>query len=483
MNKRAVFHLVSYMTFVIGVAIMGCAGVSYYYDEAVRVQMSLLYSGVISVTCAAVLGTLTRCEINLTRRDGFGIVTFGWVFATIFGSLPYILSGVIPNPVSAIFETMSGFTTTGASILSDLENIPRGIHFWRALTHWFGGMGVLVLCVAILPFLGVGGMQIYRAEMPGPSKDRLTPRITTTAKLLWGVYALLTLAETLLLKFIGKMGWFDSLCHTFGTMATGGFSTRSASVGSFDSVAVDIILIVFMFLAGVNFSLHYHALTGKPGRYFRDPEFRFYFIFLVAASLFITFNVWFAGAASFGRCLRDATFTATSVITTTGFCTADFDQWPNASRLLLVVMMFIGGCAGSTGGGMKVVRVFIMFKKMVRELKQFMRPSAVIQMKLGGKPVEQEIISHISAFFSIFVLIFAIGSFIMTFFTPNLETATTCVIATLGNIGPGLNAVGATQNYSAISPLGQGILTVFMLLGRLELYTVLILFLPSFWRR
>ena len=272
MNKRAVFHLVSYMTFVIGIAIMGCAGVSHHYDESLKVQLSLLYSGIITVVCAAIAASLTRGEINLSRRDGFGIVTFGWVSATLFGSLPYILSGVIPHPVSAMFETMSGFTTTGASILTDLENIPRGIHFWRALTHWFGGMGVLVLCVAILPFLGVGGMQIYRAEMPGPSKDRLTPRIATTAKLLWGVYALLTLVETLLLKFVGKMGWFDSLCHAFGTMATGGFSTRSASVGAYDSGVVDVIIIVFMFLAGINFSLHYHALTGKPGRYRRSQQ-------------------------------------------------------------------------------------------------------------------------------------------------------------------------------------------------------------------
>ena len=483
MNKRAVFHLVSYMTLVIGIAILGCAGISWYYDDPVDVRMSLVWSGAITILFAAVVGVLTRGDINLSRRDGFGVVTFGWLSATLFGSLPYLFSGVIPHPVSAMFETMSGFTTTGASVLSQLETIPYGIHFWRALTHWFGGMGVLVLCVAILPFLGVGGMQIYRAEMPGPSKDRLTPRITTTAKLLWGVYALLTLVEALLLKFAGGMEWFDAWCHTFGTMATGGFSTHSASVGYFDSAVIDTILIVFMFLAGINFSLHYHALTGKPGRYFKDPEFRFYFIFLACASLFITFNIWADGAASLGRCFRDATFTATSILTTTGFCTADFDQWPNASRLLLVVMMFMGGCAGSTGGGMKIVRVFIMFKKMVRELRLFMRPSAVIQIKLGGKPVEQEIISHISAFFAIFILIFSIGSFIMTFFTPDLETAATSVIATLGNIGPGLNAVGATQNYAAISPLGQGILTVFMLLGRLELYTVLILFLPGFWKK
>lgn len=483
MNKRAVFHLVSYMTLVIGVAMILCAGISYLYDEPLRVQLDLIYSGAIAIVCAAIVGFLTRGDINLSRRDGFGIVTFGWISATIFGSLPYIFSDVIDHPVSAMFETMSGFTTTGASVLSDLENIPRGIHFWRALTHWFGGMGVLVLCVAILPFLGVGGMQIYRAEMPGPSKDRLTPRIATTAKLLWGVYALLTVVEILLLKFAGGMDWFDSACHAFGTMATGGFSTRSASVGAYDSAMIDGIVTVFMFLAGVNFSLHYYALTGKPQRYFKDPEFRFYAIFIICATLFLTFNIWFDGFATFGRCLRDAAFTATSIMTTTGFATADFDQWPNASRLLLVAMMFMGGCAGSTGGGMKIVRVFIMFKKMLRELKLFMRPSAVIQMKLGGKPVEQEIISHISAFFAIFVLIFAVGSFIMTFFTPNLETAATSVIATLGNIGPGLNAVGATQNYAGISPLGQGILTFFMLLGRLELYTVLILFLPSFWKR
>jgi trk system potassium uptake protein TrkH len=485
MNKRAVFHLVAYMTLVIGIAMIACAGISYGYGEELSVQMSLIKSGLIAIGVAAVVGFFTRGEINLSRRDGFGIVTFGWISAMIFGSLPYIFSGVIEHPVSAMFETMSGFTTTGASVLSNLEEIPRGIHFWRALTHWFGGMGVLVLCVAILPFLGVGGMQIYRAEMPGPSKDRLTPRIATTAKLLWGVYALMTVVEALLLKFVGGMDWFDSFCHAFGTMATGGFSTRSASVGAYDSAIIDTIITIFMFLAGVNFSLHYYALTGKPGRYFKDPEFRFYAIFILFATFFLTFNIWSHGWAdgSLTRCFRDSAFTATSIITTTGFGTADFDQWPNASRLLLVAMMFMGGCAGSTGGGMKIVRVFIMFKKMLRELKLFMRPSAVIQMKLGGKPVEQEIISHIAAFFAIFILIFTVGSFIMTFFTPDLETAATSVVATLGNIGPGLKAVGVTQNFAGIPPLGQGILTFFMLLGRLELYTVLILFLPSFWKK
>lgn len=488
MNKRAVFHLVATVTLVIGLSMGLCAVLSIFWDDPAWSWRSLLNASAITSLFAAALLLLTRGDINLSRRDGFGIVTFGWLFASVFGALPYILSGVIPHPVAAIFETMSGFTTTGASVLPDgnfqtLESIPRGIMFWRALTHWFGGMGVLVLCVAILPFLGVGGMQIYRAEMPGPSKDRLTPRITTTAKLLWGVYALLTLAEVLALKFIGGMCWFNAVCHTFATMATGGFSTRTASVGAFDSGIVDCIIIFFMFAAGVNFSLHYYALTGKPGRYWKDPEFRCYFIFWAVTGLILTFNIWGSVYSDFLDALRTAFFQGTSILTTTGFVTADFDLWPQASRILLVLMMFVGGCAGSTGGGIKMVRVFIMWKKVLKEIRQFMRPQAVLRVKLGGKAVDDDAVSHIVAFFTIFVLVFALGSFLMTFYTPDLETAATSVIATLGNIGPGLSAVGATQNFAAIPAPGQALLVLFMLLGRLELYTVLIVFLPSFWKK
>lgn len=488
MNRRAAFHLVSMVTLVIGVAMGLCSVLSRYWNDPAWAQHSLLLSSAITVVFAIVLLFLTRGDINLSRRDGFGVVTFGWIFAAGFGAMPYIVSGVIADPVGAVFESMSGFTTTGASVLPDgnfktLESIPRGILFWRALTHWFGGMGVLVLCVAILPFLGVGGMQLYRAEMPGPSNDRLTPRITTTAKLLWGVYALLTLLEILLLKFAGKMNWFDSFCHTFATMATGGFSTRTASVGAYDSAVVDGIIIVFMFIAGANFSLHYYALTGKPGRYFKDPEFRFYFLFWLFCGLFIGVNVCGSVYPGLSKALRSGFFQATSILTTTGFVTEDFDVWPQASRMLLVLMMVVGGCAGSTGGGMKMVRIFIMWKTMIKEVHQFMRPQAVMQVKLGGKPVEGEVVSHIAAFFIIFVVVFGLATFLMTFFTADLETAASSVIATISNIGPGLNAVGATQNYAAIPRPGQVILTLCMLLGRLELYTVLILFLPSFWKR
>lgn len=483
MNKRAVFHLVAYMTLFIGLAITACAEVSHVCGDAPAVRRAFLLAGGVTLAVSLAAGALTRGDLNLGRRDGFAVVTLGWLSAALFGALPYLFTGVIAHPVPALFETVSGFTTTGASVLDNLESLPRGILFWRALTHWLGGMGVLVLCVAILPFLGVGGMQLYRAEMPGPFKDRLTPHIATTAKLLWAVYLLLTVAQTVLLKGVGGMGWFDSVCHSFATVATGGFSTRTASVAAYDSAAVDTIITVFMFLAGINFSLHHFALIGRPGRYVRDPECRAYFLFLVGCCLFLTVNIWVAGYGAFTRCLRDAFFSGTSILTSTGFCTADFDRWPGASRLLLVFMMLTGACAGSTGGGIKVVRVMIVFKKILRETRLFMRPAAAIQVKLGPRPVDSDLVLHVSAFVVIYFVIFALGSFLMTFFTPDLETATTSVIASLSNVGPGLSAVGPVRNYAAIPLAGQGVLTVCMLLGRLELYTVLVLLFPSCWRR
>jgi trk system potassium uptake protein TrkH len=350
------------------------------------------------------------------------------------------------------------------------------------MTHFFGGMGVLVLCVAILPFLGVGGMQIYRAEMPGPSKDRLTPRIATTAKLLWGVYVFLCVVEAALLR-LGGMSWFDAFCHAFATMATGGFSTRTASVAAYNSVYIESVIILFMFLAGVNFALNYRALRGRPLCYFRDPEFRFYLGALLTATAAIFVNIYRSVYPSLGHAVRAALFQATSIMTTTGFCTEDSDCWPGASKIILVLLMFIGGCAGSTGGGMKNIRVFVLLKKVLREIRLFMQPQAVLKVKIGLEPVSQEVISHISAFFIVFVLVFAGGALAMTLFTPDLQTAVTSVIATLGNIGPGFGAVGAVQNYAAIPAGGKVCLTALMLLGRLELYTVLIVLLPSFWRR
>ena len=343
-------------------------------------------------------------------------------------------------------------------------------------------MGVLVLCVAILPFLGVGGMQIYRAEMPGPSKDRLTPRITSTAKLLWGVYVMLSAIEAVLLHFAG-MTWYDALCHTFTTMSTGGFSTRTASIGAFESGIIEAIIIVFMFLAGVNFALHFRALRGNARSYFRDPEFRFYLIAWLAACVFLGLNTWKSIYASLGEALRAGFFQGTAIMTTTGFCTADFELWPNASRLLLVLLMFIGGSAGSTSGGMKCVRMYVVLKVALREIRLFMRPKAVLQIKMGGQLVEKDVVTNIAAFFIIFMLLFGAATIVMTAYLPDLESAGSAVIATLGNIGPGLGAVGPTQNFAAVPESGKLFLTGLMLLGRLELYTVLVLFFPGFWKK
>ncbi|NQU41176.1 MAG: TrkH family potassium uptake protein [Lentisphaerae bacterium] len=482
MNVRPVLQLVAFMLMVLGLAIGLCDGVAWYYNDPWSARIGLLASAGIVMAVGLITFVLTRGSVELSRRDGFGIVTFGWLAAALFGSLPFILTGVITDPVAAVFETMSGFTTTGASVLSDLEAVPRGVLFWRAMTHFFGGMGVLVLCVAILPFLGVGGMQIYRAEMPGPSKDRLTPRIATTAKLLWGVYVLLCVAEAGLLR-LGGMDWFDSFCHAFATMATGGFSTRTASVAAYNSAYIETVIIVFMFLAGTNFALNFRALRGKPLCYFRDPEFRFYLGAWLTATVVIILNIYRTVYPSLGHSIRAAFFQSTSIMTTTGFCTEDFDRWPGASKVILVLLMFVGGCAGSTGGGMKSIRVFVVLKKVLREIRLFMQPQAVVKVKIGNEPVPQEVISHISAFFILFLLVFAAGTLIMTFFTPDLQTALTSVIATLGNIGPGLGGVGAVQNYGAMPAGGKAFLTLLMLLGRLELYTVVIVLLPSFWKK
>ena len=482
MNLRAVFHLISYLLMVIAIAVGLCWGVSLYAGDPASAQWGLALGGGVVLLVALLIWVLTRGPIDLSRRDGFGIVTFGWIAVAIAGSLPYIISGVISHPVTALFESMSGFTTTGASTLSQLEQLPRGILFWRGMTQWLGGMGVLVLCVAILPFLGVGGMQIYRAEMPGPSKDRLAPRIASTAKLLWGVYILFSIAEAVLLIF-GGMSWYDACCHTFTTMSTGGFSTRTASISAFDSAYIEIVIIIFMFLAGANFALHYRALRGQLRGFVRDPEFRFYTAVWFGSCLILSLDVWHGVYDNVGTAFRAGFFQGTSIMTTTGYVTRDFNLWPAASRFLLVLLMFIGACGGSTGGGIKAIRCFVVLKKILRELQRVMRPQSVAQIKLGRKPVTEGVVTNISVFFIIFVILFALASLAMTFYTPDLVTATSSVAATLGNIGPGLGAVGATQTYAFIPTPGKLILIACMLLGRLELYTVLLLLYPAFWRK
>lgn len=483
MKFRSVLHLISYLLVFTGFALWVSAWVGWLMGDAAAAVLALGYSGGIGVLVGLGLAIATRGTVRLSRRDGFGIVAFGWLAVALVGMLPYLFAGIVPDVASALFETVSGFTTTGASVLTDLEQLPRGILFWRAMTQWLGGMGVLVLCVAILPFLGVGGMQIYQAEMPGPSKDRLTPRIASTAKLLWGLYVLLTLVQSLLLV-LGGMSLYESFCHAFTTMSTGGFSTRTASIAAFDSAYVDWIVITFMFLAGANFSLHYRTIMGNWRVFGRNPEFRFYAALWGAGGLLVTLVVWYSGLVeNGGAALRHGFFQVTSILTTTGYATRDFDLWPLATRFLLVFLMFVGGCGGSTAGGMKAIRVFVVLKHVLRALRRAMLPQSVARIKLGTSVLEESVVTNIVSFCLLFGVLFVMMSFAMSFCMPDLVTATSAVVACLGNIGPGLGAVGPTETYAFVPGAGKLVLTFAMLLGRLELYTVILLFLPAFWRK
>jgi trk system potassium uptake protein TrkH len=435
--------------------------------------------------CAAVGGGMfatCRSERDLSVREGFAVVSFGWIAFALFGALPYVLSGGIPSYIDAFFETMSGFTTTGSTILANIEGLPPSLLFWRSFTQWLGGMGIIVLSLAILPMLGVGGMQLFKAEVPGPTADRLTPRIQDTAKLLWGVYVLLSAVETGLLM-AGGMNFFDAINHTFTTMATGGFSTRNASVGAFNSAYIEWVITLFMFLAGANFSLHYLALRGRPLDFWRNEEFRFYlWLTLGVTGLMTLFN--FAGSYdNLGDSLRYSAFQVVSIMTTTGYGTADYELWPVICQYLLVACMFIGGCAGSTGGGMKVARVLLLFKHAHVQLYRLIHPRAVRLVKLGNRPVEKDVMQSILGFFALYVGIFVTASFIMAALGMDLVSAGSAVVTALGNVGPGLGTVGPVQHFGHVHPLGKMVLALCMLLGRLELFTVLVLVIPSFWRK
>ena len=482
MKFKAVFHLISFLLIFCGLAMAVSGLVGWGMGDAGADVLGLMGGAASGVLGGLIMWGVTRGPVQLSRRDGFGVVTFGWLAVALAGMVPYLLTGVVADPASAFFETISGFTTTGASLLTDLESLPRGLLFWRAMTQWLGGMGVLVLCVAILPFLGVGGMQIYQAEMPGPGKDRLTPRIASTAKLLWGIYVLFTVLQAGLLV-LGQMSPYDAICHAFTTMSTGGFSTRSASVAAYNSAYIDWVIIAFMFLAGANFSLHYRALRGEWKVFSQNPEFRFYFVAIVIGILFASFGIMRADFGVEENVIRHSSFQVLSILTTTGYATRDFNLWPLAVRFLLVLFMFSGGCGGSTSGGIKMVRVFVLLKHVLRDLRRAMMPQAVTRIKLGRTVLEESAIANIVSFFVLFMTLFAIMTLIMTRYTPDLVTATSSVIACLGNVGPGLGAVGPTEVYDFIPAPGKMVLSFAMLLGRLELYTVVLLLMPPFWRK
>ncbi|MCL6478263.1 MAG: TrkH family potassium uptake protein [Peptococcaceae bacterium] len=440
----------------------------------------------ISIVVTAMVGGLLAVrgagnEGNVGYREGFAIAAFGWVLLAGFGSLPYILSGALASPVDAYFETMSGFTTTGASVVTDLEVLSRGILFWRSLTHWLGGMGIIVLTVALIPSLKIAGLQMFKAEVPGPTKSKVLPRIAQTSRELYKIYVFITVSEIILLKLAG-MNWFDSFIHTFGTVATGGFSSKNASIGAYDSVLIEAIIIFFMIICGMNFALHYFSLRGDFKPVMKDPETRLYIgIILISASL-IAINLVNSMDYGVGKAVRESMFQVVSIMTTTGYATADFDQWPPMSKALLLILMLIGGCAGSTGGAIKVSRILIMFKGISRQFVKLLHPQAVIPIRMGKDIVSQDVLDNVQTFFYMYILILGVSTLFVTMLGVDLISAVSAVFATLGNVGPGLGMVGPMTNYFAMPAAAKVVLTMCMLIGRLELYTVMVILSVKFWR-
>ena len=483
MNFKPVFHVIAWLLGVVGLLMGACGLVSFSYGEPSQAWMALGQSAGGTLAVAVVLWILTRNDQELSRRDGLGVVTFGWLFASIAGAVPYMLSGTIASPIAALFETVSGLTTTGASVIPILESVPKGILLWLALTHLLGGMGILVLVVAILPFAGASGMHLFRAETAGPTKDRIEPRMASTAKMLWGVYVLLIVALIFLLR-LGGMDWFDAVCHSFAALATGGFSTRTASVAAYDSVYIEQVLVAFMILGALNFALHYRALRGEFSPWWKDSGTRFYLSVLAAATL-ICAGILHSSAAglSWGEAFRQTSFTCVSLATTTGFCTADFDVWPKALKVLLLLLMLMGGCVGSTAGGIKVARVQMMLKTVAREIRLFMQPQAVIPVKMDRRFLADDVLLPVLAFVALYLLVAALGSMAMLWFAPDLATAVSSVVTCMGGVGPGFSAVGPALNYSTLPGGGLTVLIAMMLAGRLEFFTLLVVFMPAFWRK
>jgi trk system potassium uptake protein TrkH len=384
--------------------------------------------------------------------------------------------------VDAFFESVSGFTTTGSSILTNIEGISKGLLFWRSFIQWLGGMGIIVLSIAILPFLGVGGMQLYKAEVPSPVPDKLRPRIRDTAMVLWKVYAFISLAEVILLM-MGKMDLYNALCHTFTTMPTGGFSTKNLSIAHYGSIYFDTIIVIFMLLAGINFSLHYQMIKGKPLAYWRDSECLFFFGVVIVLTIIISFNLYGSVYKPIGEAIRFGAFQVVSIVTTTGYATADYEKWPAMSQGILLLCMFLGASAGSTGGGMKCLRIMLCLKYCYKEIFSLIHPHAVKHIKIGGKAVSEDVVKSVLGFLALYIGLFALCSVLLAGTGVDLITSITAVASAIGNIGPGFGHVGPIDNYSEIPYLGKWLLIWCMLLGRLEIFTVIILLVPEFWRK
>ncbi len=464
-------------------AFMGISSiVSAIYGEY-DLKYLLISTGITLMFGLILVLTFRKTEKQIEKREAYLVVTLSWIVLSFFGSVPFYISGAIPCYTDAFFETISGFTTTGASILNNIEEIPHGLLLWRSTTQWLGGMGIIVLSIAIMPLIKVGGMQLFNAEVPGISTDKLHPRIKGTAKKLWLLYFGFTTAETILL-IVGGMSVFDAVNHSFTTMATGGYSTKQASIAAFDSAYIQYVIIAFMVIAGTNFSLSYFMITGNFKKVVKNTEIKFYFTILLLASGIIAFGLWHYMGNGIEYSIRHALFQVVSIVTTTGYATVDYLTWiPKGFWVLILMLMFVGGSSGSTGGGIKVVRLHILFRNSYMEFKRLIHPHAVLPVRYNKNSLPQTTINNVLAFIILYIMILAFGTLIMSFTGLDLNTSFGAVATSIGNIGPGIGKVGPASNFANISIFGKWFLGFLMLMGRLELFTVIIIFTRYFWKK
>ena len=456
-------------------------GVAFYYGES-QVYLSFIIPMAVSFVFVAAVNFPTRHrKITMNTRQTFLIVALSWVVVSLMGAIPLYASGSIPRFVDALFESVSGFSTTGSTILSEIESLPKSINMLRCLTHWIGGMGIVTLTVALLPLLGVGGFQLIKAETTGPEKGKVTARITTTAKILWLIYLGFTVAETIALKIAG-MTFSDALSHAFATLGTGGFSTRNSSIGAYNSVAIDVIIMIFMFLSGINFSLYFYIITRKFSDIGTNSEFKAYLIIIFALIAAVTVSL-IGYYGSFGSSLRYSSFQVISLMTTTGFSTADFMDWPAVTQFLLFVTFFIGGCSGSTSGGVKVIRWLVLGKQVQNETRKMLHPHGVFAIRLNGRPGRKDIVFNVAAFMVVYFGLVAITTFVGCLGKLDVWSAFTGALSMVGNIGPGYAMLGPSQNFGFLPDFVKYWYSFAMLAGRLELYTMIIFFLPVYWEK
>ena len=487
MNIKLSVHVIGIFLKFFGLFLLVPAVVSFIYKDGD------LYIFLITAGLTTLLGFLLEQATKecrhidfMERKDAFFIAFLCWVVACLVGAVPYFLVPlpVFSHPVDALFESISGFTTTGATIVTDIEGLPHGILFYRSFTQWLGGMGIVVLGIAILPKLSVGGVQLMGSETPGPIMEKITPKISHTAKKLWLVYIALSLILILFLYLAG-MPAFDSITTSFSTLSTGGFSVRNASIESYGSPLVESVITVFMFLAGISFLLHYYLLTGRPAKVIKNSEVKFYALVTLVFMFAVTLNLWGNVYTSFADALRHGSFQVVSILTTTGFSSADFDLWPSLSVFMIIIMMFIGACAGSTSGSIKQLRILILIKKVFsREVNHLIKPKAVLPLRINAKPVNEDVILSVTSFFILYLFIFTLSVFVILAVEDiSIMGAVSACASSIGNVGPGFAEVGATHNYMFFSSFSKLWLCALMILGRLELFTVIVIFAPMFWRK